>query len=90
MSDAPEISITNYAPSGREIALRPVAFGVGGAATILIEIGYDPDSVSITMGNGPEHGEIPEFLRDVAEVLTTIADGSDIVERIDEAQAGRS
>lgn len=66
------VEVTNYSPGSGQGALRTVAFGIVDQVSLLVEV--KEDAVSITIGGGPENAEVPEFLRDIAEILTAIAD----------------
>lgn len=74
------ITIRNYPANGADVALRPVAFGpVGDKINVLVEIGDaggEDIDFTITIGGGPEHSDIPEFLADLATMLTNVAQSS--------------
>lgn len=70
--DAIDFSLENYAASGTEGILRTVGFGpVSNMFAVLIEIDPDDESIRVTIGNGPDHEQVPWV---ISEVLRVIAD----------------
>ncbi|OJU39707.1 MAG: hypothetical protein BGN97_00360 [Microbacterium sp. 69-10] len=85
--DELSINIVNYPPSGSEVSLQTVAFGPVGPMRLMVEIDSEDAStdIKITVGNAAEHAELGDFLRDMAELLTAIAESDETEEAIESA-----
>lgn len=85
------IDMVNYAPSGTDASLQTIAFGPMGPMRVLIDMDVNEDesvALKITVSNAAEHNELHQFLRDVAELLTTIASSDETTSAIEAAVAG--
>jgi hypothetical protein len=66
--------VENLAASGTESLVRPVGFGpVFSDTAILIEINSETGDLSVTVGNGPEHIDLPQVLSDMFHTLSHLS-----------------
>lgn len=81
------INIVNYPPNGSTGSLQTIAFGALGPMRLMVEIN-DVDAetdIKLTVSNAAEHDELSAFPRDMAELLTAIAESPVVESGIDAA-----
>ncbi|GAT73578.1 glycosyltransferase [Microbacterium sp. HM58-2] len=83
------LDIVNYPPSGSEVELVTMAFGPMGPMRVMLDMDVTDEGVAvkITVSNAAEHADLPEFLRDVAEMLNVIVASPELERTVDLAVA---
>lgn len=91
----PEITMTNFPPSGAELEMRTIILGPRGPMRLIMDVDAneagDDLNVDLTVSNAVEHSELKEFLTDMIELLQYIVEDTDfdtsVVRALEEKQA---